>query len=217
MKQKIFNIFAIFSILILFVGFSFLYYQLSNLPETENVQPTLRESFGEELKEEKVVEKEVGEDYLTSEEIDEKIALALSELPEATKTIVYQTTPAASKNVTYISVGNTFSTTSTSWVDVPGSAIYVDKEIDYGADAKVSWEASIKVAHPGGKVFARLFDDTHKITVDYSEISSEANSYEQLSSGFLPFWKGRNLYKVQIKSLNSFEAFYTGGNIKISY
>jgi hypothetical protein len=217
MKQKIINVFIIFSVLILFVGFSFLYYQLYNLPQKENVGTTLQEPFVQEVKEEIVSGNDTEEDYLTSEEIDEKISLALTGIPEATKTVVYQVTPKASKNVTYISLGNTFSTISTDWVDVPGSSIYVAVETDYGADAKVSWEASLKVAHPGGKVFVRLFDDTNKIAVDFSEIESEANSYEQLSTGFLPFWKGRNLYKVQIKSLNSFEAFYTGGKIKVAY
>lgn len=217
MKQKIINVFVIFSVLVLFVGFSFLYYQLHNLPQEENVVPTLQETFVQEVKEEIVSEDDGDEEYLTSDEIDEKISLALTGIPAAPKTVVYEAAPKASKSVTYISLGNTFSTISTDWVDVPGSAIYIAVETDYGADAKVSWEASLKVAHPGSKVFLRLFDDTNKIAVDFSEIVSESNSYEQLSTGFLPFWKGRNLYKVQIKSLNSFEVFYTGGKIKIAY
>lgn len=217
MKQKIFNIFTIFSILILFSGFSFLYYQLTNIPKPEPTEASIKDMLVQEVEEEKPVENDVEGDFLTSDEVDQRISQAILDIPKETKTVVYEATPKVSKNVTYISLGNTYSTTSTSWEDVPGSAIYVDVETDYGKDAKVSWEASIKVAHPNGKVFARLYDDTNKIAVDFSEIASEANSYEQISSGYLPFWKGRNLYKVQIKSLNTFEAYYTGGKIKISY
>lgn len=217
MKQNILNVFIIFSILILFSGFAFLYYQLKNIPKDASVEPRPQESLLQDIQEEKAVEEVVGENYITEEEVDRKISQALSTISGETKTIIREVTPRLSKNITYISLGDNYSTISTSWVDVPGSAVYINVEVDYGSGAKVSWEASIKVAHPNGKVFARLYDDTNKIAVDYSEIASEENNYEQVSSGYLPFWKGRNLYKVQIKSLNGFEAFYTGGKIKIVY
>ena len=217
MKQNILNVFIIFSILILFSGFAFLYYQLKNIPKDASVESRLQESLLQDIQVEKVVEEVVGENYVTEEKVDEKISQALSTISGETKTIIREVTPRLSKNITYISLGDAYSTISTSWVDVPGSAVYINVEVDYGSSAKVSWEASIKVAHPNGKIFARLYDDTNKIAVDYSEIVSEENNYEQVSSGYLPFWKGRNLYKVQIKSLNSFEAFYTGGKIKIAY
>ncbi|KKQ37362.1 MAG: hypothetical protein US53_C0020G0015, partial [Candidatus Woesebacteria bacterium GW2011_GWA1_37_7] len=123
-----------------------------------------------------------------------------------------------SVKTTYIPMGSSTIVTSTDWVDVPDSGVYIDLERDYGKSAKVSWEASLKVAHGNGKAFARLYDDTNKIAVDYSEITTENNvNFKQLSSGNLPFWRGRNLYKVQLKSLNSFEITYGGGKIKVSY
>jgi len=217
MKQYIFNVFIIFSILILFVGFTFLYFQLRNIPKAVSVEPGPQEQLIPDIQEEEAAEDVEVENYMTEDEVDSKISQALSTITTETKTIIREVTPQASKNFTYISLGTTYSTINTSWVDIPGSGVYIDVETDYGSGAKVSWEASLKVAHPNGKVFVRLFDDTNKIAVDYSEITSEKNSYEQISSGYLPFWKGRNLYKVQIKSLNTFEAFYTGGKIKIAY
>lgn len=216
MKQNILNVFVIFSVLILFSGFAFLYYQLKNIPKDASVDSSPQKSLLQDIQEEVMEEVDI-ENYITEEEVDRRISQALSTISGETKTIIREVTPQASKNITYISLGDNYSTTSTSWVDVPGSAVYINVEVDYGSGAKVSWESSIKVAHPNGKVFVRLFDDTNKIAVDYSEISSEENNYEQVSSGYLPFWKGRNLYKVQIKSLNGFEAFYTGGKIKIAY
>jgi len=115
-------------------------------------------------------------------------------------------------------MGTSFSTTSTSWTEIPDSGVYIDLLNDYGDKATVSWETSLKVAHGNGKSYARLYDNTNKIAVDFSELSTEKNAnYQQVSSGNLPFWRGRNLYKVQIKSLNSFEITYSGGKIKIIY
>ena len=118
----------------------------------------------------------------------------------------------------FIGLGSTATTTSTDWDEVKDAQVYIDLEKDYGKDANVSWEASLKVAHGNGQVFARLYDDTNKIVVLGSELSTTNNvDFKQVSSGKLNLWAGRNLYKVQLKSLNSFEITYSGGRIKVSY
>lgn len=128
------------------------------------------------------------------------------------------TTTASSPKTDYISMGTTYTTTSTDWVTIEDSATYIDLVNDYGKNAKVSWETSLKVAHGNGQAYARLYDDTNKIAVNFSELITVNNDqFKQVSSGNLPFWRGRNLYKVQIKSLNSFEVTYSGGKIKVSY
>lgn len=154
-------------------------------------------------------------------EIDKRVSAAIATLSGSTKetviekqTVVTQVTGGSD----FIPMGTTFSTTSTDWVDVPDSTVYLDLTNDYSEDASVSWEASLKVAHANGKAFARLYDGTHNIAVDYSEISSENNAtYERVTTRDLPFWRGHNLYKVQIKSLNSFEVTYSGGKMKVQY
>ena len=119
---------------------------------------------------------------------------------------------------TYIPLSGSFSTTSTDWYDLQGVEAYIDLEKEYGKGATVSWEGSLKVAHGNGQAFARLFDTTHGIAVSGSEISTTNNSDLKLvTSGNLNLWAGRNLYRVQIKSLNSFEVTYGGGKIKIAY
>lgn len=116
----------------------------------------------------------------------------------------------------YIPMGTTYTTTSTGWYTLDDTAIYIDLINDYGSSAKVSWEALLKVAHANGQAYARLWDDTNKIAVNGSELTAINNSsYQQVSSGNLPFWRGRNLYKVQIKSLNSFEITITGAKIRV--
>lgn len=154
------------------------------------------------------------------DEIAKAVNDALADIPSTTtETIIEkETIVTGSQGTDYIPMGTSATTTSMDWIDVDDSAIYIDLENDYGDDATVSWEASLKVAHGNGKTFARLYDDTNKIAVDFSELSTENNvEFSQKSSGNLPFWKGRNLYKVQIKSLNSFEVTYSGGKIKVSY
>ena len=118
----------------------------------------------------------------------------------------------------YIPMGSSYTTTSTDWYTLDDTEVYIDLENDYGSGARVSWEALLKVAHANGQAFARLWDDTNKIAVNGSELTTVNNSdYQFVSTGTIPFWKGRNLYKVQIKSLNSFEVSITGGKIRVTY
>lgn len=146
---------------------------------------------------------------------------ALSTISGTKETIIKETKEVVNTSgsqTSYIPMGSTATTTSTDWVDVADSKVYIDLINDYAENAYVTWEASLKVAHDNGKAFARLFDETNGIAVSGSEITVENNSsFVQKSSGYLPLWRGRNLYKVQIKSLNSFEVTYSSGKIKIKH
>jgi len=149
--------------------------------------------------------------------IKEEIDRAVATLSATAKTQIV-TYKAADKQTQFIPLDSTYSTISTSWVDIPGTEVAFDLAEDYGDNAKVSWETSLKVAHGNGEAYARLYDSTHGIAVSGSEISTTNNvDYKSVSSGYLNLWSGVNTYKVQIKSLNSFEVSYTGGKIRISY
>ncbi|KKU10356.1 MAG: hypothetical protein UX13_C0014G0014 [Candidatus Woesebacteria bacterium GW2011_GWB1_45_5] len=148
------------------------------------------------------------------EEVDK--AIATLSATAKTQTITYKTT--ANPQTQFIPLDGSYSTISTSWVDVPGTDVSFDIAKDYDAGAKVSWETSLKVAHGNGQAYARLYDSTHGIAVSGSEITTTDNvDYKSVSSGNLNLWSGRNTYKVQVKSLNSFEVFYTGGKIRVAY
>ena len=195
-----------------------MYYLYTNQQEISKKIESLQRSEGSDSN----LDIQILEDCNQScrDEIAKAVSDALSDIPSTTtETIIEkETIVTGSQGTDYIPMGTSATTTSTDWINVDDSAIYIDLEDDYGDDATVSWEASLKVAHGNGKAFARLYDDTNKIAVDFSELSAENNvEFSQKSSGKLPFWKGRNLYKVQIKSLNSFEVTYSGGKIKVSY
>lgn len=211
------KLFFLVSIVLLFSGFYYLYKEVSGissglggLKTEERLQPLITT---------KVSDQEVV-DFYTKEEVERLISRAMATISGTTtkEVIEKQTVVTEAGGTTYVPMGTTATTTSMDWVNVDDSAVYIDIENDYGKDSAVFWQASLKVAHGNGQAFARLYDDTHKIAVDGSEISTTNNaSYTQVSSGNLPFWKGRNLYKVQIKSLNSFEVTYSSGKIKVNY
>ncbi|MFV1917363.1 MAG: hypothetical protein ACC618_02715 [Patescibacteria group bacterium] len=197
-------------------GFYYLYSRIDQ-QSTDSIEP---------VKESSVIDREfVSEDSDTCgpdclAEIERIVNEKLSSKLKPTQAVVEKITTVIqeSSGTSYIPMGNAGATTSTDWVDVEGAVVYINLENDYRKGSVVSWEASLKVAHGNGKAFARLYDDTNKIAVDFSELSSENNSsFKQVISGNLPLWRGNNLYKVQIKSLNSFEVTYSGGRIKISY
>ncbi len=213
--KPIFFILLFLSILGLIGGFYFLYQRQNDI--LNKLGQASKPLIVENISESSSLLDECGQKCM--DEIAIAVSDALADIPStATQTIIEkEIVVAASKGTDYISMGTSGTTTNTDWVDVEATAVYIDLENDYGADATVSWEASLKVAHGNGKAFARLYDDTNKIAVDFSELTTENNvEFTQKTTGNLPFWKGRNLYKVQIKSLNSFEVTYSGGKIKVS-
>ncbi len=149
--------------------------------------------------------------------IAEEVAKAVATISGRPKTQVTISSSGKPQTI-YIPLDGTGATTKTDWVDAPGIEVAFDLAKDYSAGASVSWEASLKVANGNGQAYARLFDVTHGIAVSGSEISTTNNAdYKRTNSGNLNLWAGRNIYRVQIKSLNSFEVSYTGGKIRISY
>jgi hypothetical protein len=180
--------------------------QLFNNPQDSNhitaVDYTQKDSCGE----------------LFKQIINDSVAKAISTISAKTKVIEKTVGTEKAAGTAYIPMGTTFTTTSTDWYTINDTAIYIDLVNDYGKNATVSWEASMSVDHSNGQAFARLWDDTNKIAVNGSELTTINNSaFALVSSKDLPFWRGRNLYKLQIKSLNSFEVSLTGGKIKIQY
>ncbi len=149
--------------------------------------------------------------------ISQEVQKAIASTSASPKTqVIYQTQE--NHQTQFISLGTGGSTTNTEWEDVAGTDVSFDLANDYAKSASVSFSASLKVADSNGQALVRLFDVTHGTAVDGSEISTTDNSdYKTATSGNLNLWSGKNTYRVQIKSLNSFIVSYTGGKIRISY
>lgn len=159
-----------------------------------------------------------GEDC--KKEINDIVSKAISTVSGTTitKTVVSPATAAPKeKQTSYIPLSGPITTTSMDWVDAAGTDVYIDLVNDYGKNTWVSWEANLKIADGNGQTFARLYDVTHHIAVNGSEVSVTSGTSTQVISGQLSLWAGRNLYRVQLKSLNSFVATFVSGRIKINY
>jgi len=160
----------------------------------------------------------IDKDSLSEDEIRALIEESVSQItpPPAEVQVIEKQNATSSPQVSFVPMGGVTTTTSSDWTDVPGSEVSLDLINDYGKDATVSFEGFLKVAHSNGKAFARLFDDTHKIAVDGSEISiGDTDTLTIATTKNLPIWAGRNIYKIQVRSLNSFEVTYGGGKLKI--
>lgn len=154
--------------------------------------------------------------------IDQKISQAISTISGKERTVetkvVEKTTPSlktqSQPQVIYIPLGGGGSTTSKDWADVGNAEVWLNID-DYPNLDRAYFEGFIKVKHGNGKAYARLYDVTHGIGVQGGEISTSSENYTLVESGSLSFWKGKNLYRVQIKSLNGYEASFDSGRIKI--
>lgn len=211
--------FFLVTIIFLLIGFVFLFQkvniQSANISKLAKTIPLV--DISQDGKVERI---DVCGDACKSE-IEKAISEAIAALSGETKTTAVKKTVTQvvqkEQQVSYIPLAGPITTTSTDWVDVPGAESRINLA-EYTNGAIVTWDTSLKVAHGNGKAYARLFDVTHQIAVSGSEISTTDNpDYLQVASGNLSLWAGDNLYRVQIKSLNSFEVSFGGGRVKIVY
>lgn len=149
--------------------------------------------------------------------IEDAVLSSLTTIPD--KTVSITPAPVVKRDqVVYLPLTGPISTTSTSWYDVPGTEFYLDFSRDYGSGAYANWDAYLKIAHGNGSAYARIYDVTNNIAVNGSEVLvTNSSDLVQVSSQGLSFWNGRNLYRVQLKSLNTFEVTFGSGRIKIVY
>ena len=206
--KKFLDYYFIASVVVLSVVLSFLFRRVYKI-----------ESYLATLKNETLIQKVdvCGEDCKS--QINDIVSRAVSTISGTTKTIIQKETATEppSKKTAYIPLSGPITTTSTSWVDAAGTDVYIDLANDYGKSTYVSWEGFLSIANGNGTAYARLYDATHGIGVNGSEISVTSGTSTQVASGSLSLWAGRNLYRVQLKSLNSFVATFTSGRIKINY
>jgi hypothetical protein len=163
---------------------------------------------------------EGGCDASCQKEIADQVSRAMATLSASHKVNVVNPFPVSTSKPqdTYIQISGSGSTQSTVWTDVPGTDFSFDVTRDFDKSAKFAWEGFLKITSANGTAYARIYDVTHGIGVDGSEILVvDKGEFTRANSTNMNFWAGRNLYRVQIKSLNTFNVDYMGGKIRISY
>lgn len=149
-------------------------------------------------------------------EVEEAVAELSLELKATSSKQVVQSTPkpqAKTTQVFYVPVGSSGSTTKTDWADLSNTDFFFNSG-EYGTLKDAKWSLNIKIFQ-NGQAFARLFDVTHGVAVPGSEISTTSYSYSLVESDSLKFLQGKNVYRVQMKSLTGYEASFDSGKIKI--
>lgn len=211
---KIFIIFVLVCFFALGGGFIFLNTKIDNLTQsnpslaTQNTQTPGSQT-----------------NFVTKDEVANLVSQAVSSISASPQPASAKTAPPVSSatakpapKITYIPLGVSGNTQNTDWTDVSSSDTYINFTGDYGSLAYASWDAVLRVGNSNGTAYARLFDVTHGIGVDGSEINlTDTSTPTDIESGRIRFWAGKNLYRVQIKSLNSSTTYFDFGRIRVSY
>jgi hypothetical protein len=114
----------------------------------------------------------------------------------------------------YVTIPGSGSSSGNNWQDLTGTDFYFDPA-DYPGLAEVYFEASMKLFNGNGMAYVRLFDVTHGIGVQGSEVSTNSQAETVVVSGQVSFWAGRNLIRVQAKSLTADTTIYSYGRLKV--
>lgn len=112
-----------------------------------------------------------------------------------------KTSPATNQpKIVYIPLVSSGNVSSINWTDIVPSEFYFDLS-DYPSVKEVRFEAFLLSAN-GDLVSARLYDQSNKRGVDYSELQSSNSVFTRLQSSATKIWRGNNKYTVQLKSVN---------------
>jgi len=145
--------------------------------------------------------------------IDSKIIIPT---PTTLTKTVYQTTPKTkTRSVVYIPIPGSGFTTNNTWSDLAGTDFYFNKS-DYPGIIDVAFEANIRLFNGNGTAYVQIFDVTHEVGVQGSDVSTSSQTSTAVVSGKVTFWSGKNLYRIQAKSLTADTAMFDGGRLKIT-
>jgi hypothetical protein len=198
------------------VGF-LLYQELINKPQ-DQVFSTPSGVFQDSSEEDVIVDSGCGEDCMAY--INQAInQLTLSRDKEEEETQPIQPAPsvqktAKTKRVSYVPVPGSGSTLENDWTDIAGTDFYLAK-VDYPGFLEAYFEATFKLINGNGIAYIRLFDATHSIAVQGSEVSTSSQTSTFVSSGKISLWEGANLYRVQAKSLTADTTVFESARLKI--
>lgn len=214
-KSKLLLGFAVLDLVLLNLGLGYLLYksQISNPPAKRDPALQDKSQISTNIPIIQNVD-QCGEECRAY--IDSKMVKIFSTpSPTPTPRVVYQTAPKTkTRTVSYVTVPGSGSTKATDWTIVSGSDFYFNPA-DYPGLVEVYFEANMKLMTGSGMAYVRLYDSTHGIGVQGSDASTKSGTDTVVESGNISFWQGKNLIKVQIKSLTTESAVYNSGRLRI--
>lgn len=150
------------------------------------------------------------------EELKLQLAIIPTAAPKIEKEIVVKSVSKPKvKNTFYVDIPGSGSLLSYDWADLSTTQFYFDTS-DFPGLKNIYFEVNMKLFNGNGLAFARLFDSTHGIGVQGSEVQTGSQKDTVVASGQVTFFAGKNLIKVQIKSLTADTTVFNSGRLKIT-
>jgi hypothetical protein len=134
--------------------------------------------------------------------------------PTAKSAAAVQPTRTKVRNVAYVTVPGSGSSSKNDWETLSGTEFYFDKS-DYPGLTEVYFEANMKLFNGNGMAYVRLLDSTNGVAVQGSDVQTNSQVNTVVFSGKVNFWAGKNLIKVQAKNLTADTAVYNWGRLRI--
>lgn len=145
--------------------------------------------------------------------IDSKIIAFPTASPSPIKVVIPTHTKV--RTISYLPVPGSNSTTANNWADLSGTDFYFDPH-DYSGLISIYFETNLHLFNGNGLAFVRLFDVTHGVGVQGSEVQTSKQADTAVESGQVSFYAGKNLIRVQAKSLTADTTVFTSGRLKIT-
>lgn len=142
------------------------------------------------------------------------LAASTSTCPSACISLINGGASSAKEQVISISASGT--TIATDWTSITGSEITFNKASYKGAK-KIYFQANLSSDASDRKAYVRLFDVTHGIGIQGSEITTTSTTLKQIQSGDLNPFSGDLTVKIQIKGLNGNLVTMSNPRIVVSY
>ncbi len=150
--------------------------------------------------------------------IDNKVgqlaSTPVSQSSPTVKPVYVAPTRARVRTVTYVTIPGSGYSTSNDWQSIESTGFYFDTR-DYPGLVEIYYEATMKLFNGNGSAYTRLFDVTNGVGVQGSEIQTTSQSDTLVASGKINFWSGKNLIKVQAKSLTADTSIFSSGRLRI--
>lgn len=107
------------------------------------------------------------------------------------------------------------SNATSDWEDVAGLKAYIDST-KYSSIKNVVFEASVRIPTGNEAAYVRLFNETDKHPVWFSDVSLEGGEAKLLVSSPITLDAGNKLYKVQMKTSLKFTAILDQARLHIT-
>ena len=146
--------------------------------------------------------------------IDSRISHPTPTPTPTPKTIVPAAPKAKVRTISYLPISTGGSTANRDWTNIAGTEFYFDTS-NYPGLVTVYFEANIHLLNGNGIGYVRLFDTAHGIGVQGSDAQTSNQAATLVESGQVSFWAGKNLIRVQAKSLTTETTIFDSGRLRI--